>query len=159
MKRLAIGLVLGVLRVSALTMSPARGRRLPAGRTGAERRGSGVPRRSRDVRGSVSGTRGQGTQSKGNPSAPPRRPVGSSPPISCSSNVSGAHCSGTDQKLLARCARVVTCNGVTTQCPNACTSCPTFAQQCADACGSCQPIVQCDPPSVPASASTALAPS
>lgn len=71
---------------------------------------------------------------------------GSSPPISCSSNVSGAHCSGTDQNCSLAVRGSVTCNGVTTQCPNACTTCPTFAQQCADTCGSCQPIVQCDPP-------------
>jgi hypothetical protein len=66
--------------------------------------------------------------------------------ISCSSNVSATSCSATDQNCAVHQRGSVTCNGSTTQCPNACPcslDCTADRAGCVDSCSPCIAIFTC----------------
>jgi hypothetical protein len=72
---------------------------------------------------------------------------GSGGTISCSGNNSTTSCSAADQNCSVGQRGFVTCDGVTTQCPNACpVDCDTLEQNCADSCNPCSiKTFQCSP--------------
>lgn len=65
--------------------------------------------------------------------------------VSCSSNTSTSSCTAVDGNCAVNEPGHVTCDGVTTWCPNTCFNCDTLEQECSWECNPCSYRFSCDP--------------